>query len=169
MDKTPAINNLVRSCYKQLQISSGNLSGIPMTHQLICTSKRNQNLKDMFMKASHSWFCWTLSRCMFRVGFNLTCNQDNSKCCEGIFFMKLAVNDHHQYISLEVEPSGVIKWVCSPIHTHTNPWGRLAWSYAIFRLTAHFMCGLISDLVICKFRKVWSYMTSNVLTETRCH
>ena len=21
-------------------------------------------------------------------------------------------------------PSGVIKWVCSPIHTHANPWGR---------------------------------------------
>ena len=31
------------------------------------------------------------------------------------------------------------------------------------------MCGLMSDLVICKFRKVWSYMTLNVLTETRCH
>ena len=26
-----------------------------------------------------------------------------------------------------------------------------------------------SDLVIRKFRKVWSYMTLNVLTETRCH
>ena len=32
-------------------------------------------------------------------------------------------------------------------------------------------CGLMSDLVICKFRKVWSYMTLNVLTdhETRYH
>ena len=39
------------------------------------------------------------------------------------------------------------------IHTHTNPWRRLKWLYAITRLTAHFMCGLMSDLVICKFRK----------------
>ena len=29
--------------------------------------------------------------------------------------------------------------------------------------------GLMSDLVICKFRKSMSYMTPNVLTETRCH
>ena len=39
------------------------------------------------------------------------------------------------------------------IYTHTNPWGRLKWAYAIIRQTAHFMCGLMSDLVICKFRK----------------
>ena len=31
------------------------------------------------------------------------------------------------------------------------------------------MHGLMSDLVMCKFRKVWSYMTPNVLTETRSH
>ena len=49
MDETSAINNLVKSCYKKLQISSGNQSGIPMTRQLICTSKRNWNLKDMFI------------------------------------------------------------------------------------------------------------------------
>ena len=41
----------------------------------------------------------------------------------------------------------------------------------ITRLTAHFMCGLMSDLLICTclYLKVWSYMTLNVLTETRCH
>ena len=39
--------------------------------------------------------------------------------------------------------------------------------YANTKLTAHFMCGLMSDLVICTFRnKKWS---PNVLTETRCH
>ena len=38
------------------------------------------------------------------------------------------------------------------------------------RLTAHFMHNsLMSDLVICKFRKAWSYMTPNVLAETRFH
>ena len=29
------------------------LSGIPMTWQLICTNKRNRNLRDMLVKASH--------------------------------------------------------------------------------------------------------------------
>ena len=49
-----------------------------------------------------------------------------------------------------------------PIHTHTNPWGRLMWPYAITRLTAHFVCGLISNLVIWKFRK------SMVIHDTEC-
>ena len=35
-------------------------------------------------------------------------------------------------------------------------------------LATHFRRGLMSVLVICKFRKVWSYITPNVLTETRC-
>ena len=35
MDKTPAINNLVRSRYKT---GSGNQSGISMTRKLVCTS-----------------------------------------------------------------------------------------------------------------------------------
>ena len=53
-------------------------------------------------------------------------------------------------------PSGVIKvsmLVHTMIHTHTNPWGRLKWPYAITRLTANFMCGLMSDLLNCRFRK----------------
>ena len=68
------------------------------------------------------------------------------------------------------KPFGVIKWACEPIHTHTNPWGRWKWPYAnaITRLIAHFKCSLMSDLVICKLKKVWSYMTRNVLTETKC-
>ena len=49
--------------------------------------------------------------------------------------------------------SGVIKWVCLSIHTHTNPWGRLKWPYAITRLTVHFTCGLMYALVICMQRK----------------
>ena len=56
--------------------------------------------------------------------------------------------------------------------THTyprKPLGILKGLYAITTLAAHFMCGLMSDLVICKFRKVWPYMILNVLTETRCH
>ena len=57
--------------------------------------------------------------------------------------------------------------------THTYPHKPLRkifkWPYVITRLRDHFMCGLASDLVICKFKKVWSYMTRNVHTETRCH
>ena len=48
------------------------------------------------------------------------------------------------------------------IYTHTNPWGRLKWPYAITRLTSHFMCGLMSDPVICKLRK------SMVIHDTKC-
>ena len=59
-------------------------------------------------------------------------------------------------------PSGVIKWVCLPIHTHTNTWGRLKWPYAITIMTAHFVRGLISDMVICKFRKFM------VIHDTEC-
>ena len=46
--------------------------------------------------------------------------------------------------------------------TRANPWGRLKWPYAIARLTPHFMCGLTSHLVICKFRK------SMVMHNTEC-
>ena len=34
---------------------------------------------------------------------------------------------------------------------------------------SHVMCDLMADLVICKFQKVWSYMTPNVFTGARCH
>ena len=36
-------------------------------------------------------------------------------------------------------------------------------NYVITSLTAHRMCGLMSDLVICKFSEVWSCMTRNSL------
>ena len=52
-----------------------------------------------------------------------------------------------------------------PTQTHD----KNQWPYAITRLRAHCMCGLVSDLVIFTFRWVWSHMTLNVLTETRCH
>ena len=38
-------------------------------------------------------------------------------------------------------------------HTCTNPWELLKWPTAITRLTAHFICGLMSALVIWKQRK----------------
>ena len=69
---------------------------------------------------------------------------------------------HQMLHNPTMEPSEVIKWVCQPIYTHTNPWGRLKWPYAIASLIAHFMCGLMSDLVICKFRK------SMVMYDTKC-
>ena len=37
-------------------------------------------------------------------------------------------------------------------HPHKPPW-KNKWPSAIIRLTAHFMCGLMSDLVIFKHRK----------------
>ena len=38
------------------------------------------------------------------------------------------------------------------IYPH-NPLKRLKWPYAITRLTTQFMCGLMFDLVLCKFKK----------------
>ena len=57
---------------------------------------------------------------------------------------------------------GGIKWVCGLIHTHTIPQGRLKWPYAVTRQTTHLMCGLMSDLVICKLG------TSIVIHDTKC-
>ena len=65
------------------------------------------------------------------------------------------LNVHHYILLLLSCPSVVIKGACQPIHIHANPAGRLKWPYAITRPTAHSasMCGLMSDWVICKFRK----------------
>ena len=71
MDKTPTINKLVRSCHKQLQTYFGIYSGIPITHQYICTNKRNRNRRDMLVRASHTWFPLALSQCMSRLGLSL--------------------------------------------------------------------------------------------------
>ena len=63
--------------------------------------------------------------------------------------------------------------------TQHNPWGRLKRPYAITRLTALFMCDLVSDLVICKFRKsmgvhdtecpYWDQVSLNNSKATHCH
>ena len=39
----------------------------------------------------------------------------------------------------------------------------------VTKLTVQFTCEVISDVVIFKYRSILSYMTPNVLTETRCH
>ena len=61
---------------------------------------------------------------------------------------------------LSLQDTSGVKWVCYSIHTHTNPWGKL-WSDHMqspgWQPTLWIMYGLISDLMICKFRKVWSY------------
>ena len=44
----------------------------------------------------------------------------------------------------------VIKWVCyNPYIPTQSPEEDKRWPYAITRLTAHFMCGRMSDLVVC--------------------
>ena len=55
--------------------------------------------------------------------------------------------------SITVKPLGLMKGVCLPIHTHTNPRGRLKWPSAVTRLTPHFMCALVSDRMICKLKE----------------
>ena len=54
--------------------------------------------------------------------------------------------------------------------THTKAWGKLKWPRTIIRLAAHFTCGLTSALGYLQAMEwVWSYITMNVLAETRCH
>ena len=49
------------------------------------------------------------------------------------------------------------------VHTYPHkPLRKSKWSAAISRLRARFMCGLMSDLVICKFRKTM------VIHDTEC-
>ena len=48
-------------------------------------------------------------------------------------------------------------------HIPTQTLDKNQWSYAITRLRAHFMCGLLSDLVICKI--IWKRM---VIHDTEC-
>ena len=59
-------------------------------------------------------------------------------------------------------PQGWQSEYVNPYIPTQNPRGRLKWPYTITRLTAHFMCGLMSNLVICKFRK------SMVIHDTEC-
>ena len=47
----------------------------------------------------------------------------------------------------------VIKWVSQPTHTHRSTWRRLKWPSTITRLTAHFIYGLVYDLLICKLKE----------------
>ena len=48
------------------------------------------------------------------------------------------------------------------VHAHANRFERLKWPYAIARMIAHFMCALMSDLVVCKFRQ------SMIIQDTEC-
>ena len=74
----------------------------------------------------------------------------------------------HNYSSILGHTISQHASVCIQLSVMMVPWGRLKWSHAITRLTAHFMYGLTSDQ-ICKFRKNMVIHDTNVLTETRCH
>ena len=64
-------------------------------------------------------------------------------------------------------PSVVVKWVCYPTYTHTNSWGILKQPSASWQPVCLWLDVWFGELQIMK--RVWSFMTSNVLTETRCH
>ena len=59
------------------------------------------------------------------------------------------------------EPGLPNKVCCQPIHTHTNPRGRVK----CHQVDSPFC---VSALVICEQRKVWSHMTPNVHSEIWC-
>ena len=67
-----------------------------------------------------------------------------------------------------VVPQGWSSEHVNPYIPTQTPRGRIKWPYATTMQTAHFMHDLISDLVICMFRKkAWLYMTPDILTETQ--
>ena len=61
------------------------------------------------------------------------------------------------------------RWYCEYVNPYIiypqKPLRKCKWPSTFTEMTAHFMCGLTSDLLICKHR-VRSYVTLNVLTET---
>ena len=78
-------------------------------------------------------------------------------------------NSSIQIVPCVIQPSGVIKWICLPMHTHSYPLGTFKWPSAITKLTAHYMWLDVCLLWLFASKEiVWSYMTLNVLTETRC-
>ena len=89
-------------------------------------------------------FCWLL--CIL----NYTCP---TECSLGV--IKLALSHTHPCKPLTYIPT------LTPDNSKSGP-------SAITSLIAQFTIGLISDFVICKQYRVWSYVTLNVLTETRC-
>ena len=119
------------------------------------------------LKWIYCWIVWPnyVAYCWILLWFLHLCNWWNgviNDCKIELIHVPIYLIDH---VCAQIEiniPSGVIKWVCYPIYKHTNLWGKLKWPYAISRLTAHYMCGLMSDLVICNFRK------SMVMHDTEC-
>ena len=70
------------------------------------------------------------------------------------------------------KPSGVIKWVCQSIYTHTNPCGRLKWPFTVTRP------GWQPTLLVALYPIWWfaiigkhmmSFLVLNVITEGMCH
>ena len=60
---------------------------------------------------------------------------------------------------------------CAPLRVivSTHKPQRKMWPSAITRLMAHFICGLLFNLVICKHRIVCLCITPNVHAKIRCH
>ena len=55
-------------------------------------------------------------------------------------------------------PSGVMKWICHPIHTNRHL-RKIKVGTAITRLTVHFTYGVMFDLVICQLEEYDLYDT----------
>ena len=98
-------------------------------------------------------------------------------CAFWIIYSSKNIHDHHHWVisSTTILPRTRPKISLQSIHTPLgdkvsmlihryphNPGGRFKSRLhcTITRLTAHFVCGLMSDLLICTcLQKVWSYMT----------
>ena len=129
-------------------------------------------IQHLMSSMEHTSLCPMLSMVLdIQHHINILCNLYNwvygsgtgissrSRMAIGTWYEQICFDHCNPYIAL---PSRVIKWVCYPMYTHTNPWGKIKWPYAITKLTAHFMYGLIFDLMFYNFRK------NVVIRDTEC-
>ena len=108
---------------------------------------------------THSWCC--KEKVKVRKNRVIECSMSWFLCTHTYFtriFLSYLCNCHIQFLP---QPQALVFWgdkVNMLTHIHTL-WGNLKWPYAITRLISHFMCGLMFDLVICKYGHTWHRMS----------
>ena len=117
----------------------------------------------VYKKYGHTWHWMSF----LRPGV-IKQHKPNHHCCLGRGSMEWEIFPAFPCPAMGIEFQTFWCWVQHPIHWATCSNMHNDQLYAITRLTANYIGGLMSDLVNYKFRKVWSHMTPNVLAENRC-
>ena len=100
------------------------------------------------------------------VGLEVT----HVSCAQGLLFQQLHDSQLLPGTLLPTLRGDESECYNSYIHVRTQTPEKSNQPSAITRPAAHFTCSLKSDLVTCKHgKRVWLYITLNVLIGTRCH